>query len=104
MPDYDKIGREVRAILCAFPIEPETEEGKMVADLRYPGWREKCIVNVDTDESQSSDVARALGYSGEPSMLQTLQVEIAAHLTENGEDGAERLALMRALFRLLEKP
>ena len=41
MPDYDKIGREVRAIFTAFPVEPETEEGRMVADLRYPGWRER---------------------------------------------------------------
>ena len=41
MPDYDKIGREVRDILTAFLVEPETEEGRMVADLRYPGWREK---------------------------------------------------------------
>lgn len=43
MPDYDKIGREVRAIFTAFPVEPETEEGRMVADLRYPGWREKGV-------------------------------------------------------------
>ena len=41
MPDFDKIGREVRAMFTGSPVEPETEEGRMVADLRYPGWREK---------------------------------------------------------------
>ena len=41
MPDYDKIGREVLAMFTGSPVEPETEEGRMVADLRYPGWREK---------------------------------------------------------------
>jgi hypothetical protein len=41
MPDHDKIGREVRAMFAGFPVEPETEEGGMVADLRYPGRKEK---------------------------------------------------------------
>ena len=43
MADYEKIGKEVRALFTAYPVEPETEEGRMVADLRYPGWREKGV-------------------------------------------------------------
>lgn len=41
MSDFNKIGREVRDIFTASPVKPETEEERMVADLRYPGWREK---------------------------------------------------------------